>query len=291
MAYRPVSQSEFANFYQFPATHMQWAARNSLAAHEAQGLGNSPSADALKSFLIKSGEHIQTRRQVLARQNGGVNASLVAADRKVDATYARFVERIRTEPDLYGRKSSRGKAALRLLRGPLALPIPSVTNVDRVEEEGLLKAIIAEIDANHLADIATLEFGALYRLLKDDMAEFVRQMSVDSQDEKLPSRSALEEDRRHLQALMLGCIYRILGMYPDPIAEDLEMRTHLLGPFAIQNDRIGEYHRRRRGHGAALPPDADPETGEFDEFDDSGEDIIEEVLNTDDNLTLEDTRH
>ncbi|MBA2664980.1 MAG: hypothetical protein H0U74_22020 [Bradymonadaceae bacterium] len=265
MKTRLVTQSEFSGFNQFGPSHMNWAGRNSLAAHVVKGLEDSPSASALRAFGARVDEHSLLRLQIHSYELQPTNALLVAADRKVDVTYSRFVGRIEDEPTLFGAASLRGQAAQRLLDGPLSMPVASVTNVERIEEAMLLQSILAEINAGHLADIETLGFNVHYQLLIDDTAEFIRQMTYDASLKSLPTRSELEERRKHLQALMLGCIYRIQGLCPDPTDEHLELRTALLGPFAIQNDRITAYHRnnRKRGRPKALAPEIDPATGEF----------------------------
>ena len=263
MTYRPVVVTEFADVYQFGPSHMYWAARNSLAAHEARGLGDTESAKKLREFIKDLKAHIGVRAQVIAAEARPTNPLLVDADRKVDVTYGQFIRRIRNEIRLYGEKSERGSAALRMLDSPLGMPISAVTNVERIEQESLLKNIIHVIEGNFLDDVETLELGSHFELLKEDTSEFARLMTFDSSKERLPTRTELEEERKELQARMVGCMYRILGSYPGLTEEDLEMRSSLLGPFAIQNDRIGAYMRKRRGAGSRIPPEIDEETGEF----------------------------
>ncbi len=263
MSYRPVVVTEFADVYQFGPSHMYWAARNSLAAHEARGLGDTEGAEKLREFIKDLKAHIGVRAQVIAAEARPINPLLVDADRKVDVTYGQFIRRIRNEIRLYGEKSERGSAALRMLDSPLGMPISAVTNVERIEQESLLKNILNTVEGEFLEEVDTLELGSHFELLKEDTSEFVRLMTFDSKKERLPSRTELEEERKELQARMVGCMYRVLGQYPELTDEDLEMRSALLGPFAIQNDRIGAYMRRRRGGGSRIPPEINDETGEF----------------------------
>lgn len=262
MLYRPVTITEFADIYQFGPSHMQWAARNSLAAHEDKGLENEDSTQALESFLLRVTDHIRLRSEVAAEENRPTNPLLVEADRKVDGTYSKFVKRIRSDRELYGPESERGKAATRMLDSPLGMPISAVTHVERIEQEALLKNIIQEVESRFSDELDTLELQSHFTLLKEQTNEFIELMSVDAAQPRLPSRTGLEEERRELQAQMCGCIFQILGAYPGVGQADMEMRTVLLGPFAIQNDRIAEYNRRKRG-GGQIPPEVDEDTGEI----------------------------
>lgn len=262
MQHRPVPQTEFVKLNQFSASRMLWAARNALEAHEKAGLGAEPSADALRNFMPQVSAHISLRKAVIANTGKPTNPELQLADRKVDVTYSRFHGRVMDTPVLYGDDSPQGRAAHRLLNGPLALPVASVTNVDRVEEEALLKEIIHDIEANHLADVQTLELVTHFELLKHDADAFFREMTIDASRPQLPTRTQLEEERKHLQAQMIACILRVLGKFPEPTEADLKMRTLLLSPFAIQNDKISEYYRNRRNSPNSIAPEIDPDSGE-----------------------------
>ncbi len=262
MKLRPVAKNEFVDLYQFSASQMHWSVRNAIAAQEEENLGASRSAQALNALLPQVAVHITRLNNQLFAQTLPASPALQTADRKLDGTYSRFVSRVGDMPILYGEGSERGKAALKLLKGPLSLPISAVTNIERQEQETLLKDILDRIRANHLPDISTLEVEAHFQLLEQEYTEFVRQMSVDARMRTAPSRSELEEERKHLQSLMVGCILRILGDYPDPTNEDLAMRTKLLGPFAYQKDLMAQYYRRRRSGAALAPPEVDSDTGE-----------------------------
>ena len=263
MPYRPVTLTEFVDMYNFGPSHMLWAVRNSLVAHRDHNLEDSPSAAALKALKPKLEEHIKARSKVQTAENRPTNPLLVQADRQVDVTYSRFVRRIRMELDLYAEDSKRGQAALRMLDGPLGMPITSVIHVDRVEQEGLLKNIIRHVETNLAEEVKLLELTSHFELLKEQVDEFIKLMTLDSKRQRLPSRSELEEVRKELQAEMNGCMFQIFAAFPGLKEEDLEMRTALLGPFAIQNDRIAEHFRRRRGGGSNIPPAADDDTGEL----------------------------
>ena len=276
MPYRPVSLTEFVDMYNFGPSHMQWAARNSLAAHKDRGLADTDSAEALQRFLKKVGAHISLRAEVLTEENRPANPQLMAIDRRVDVTYSRFVRRIRMELDLYAPDTKRGQAAARMLDSPLGMPISAVTSVDRIEQMSMLKNIIKSVERDFSSELATLELKSHFQLLKDQTAQFVELMTLDSNRKRLPSRTELEEARKDLQAEMTGCMFRILGNYPNLTEKDLEMRTTLLGPFAIQNDRIGDYLRRRRGGGSPIPPAVDDETGEILEDREPASPTIEE---------------
>lgn len=260
---RVVTVVEFADIYQFGVSHMSWAARNSIIAHQSLGLEDSPSGKALVTFKGNLDIHAERRDKVEVSRNKGANPLLVKADRKVDVTYGHFVRRLRAAVELHGIDSERGQAAARMLQGLLGRQISSVTQVDRFEQEYLLKRIIAEIEERFVDEVETLELNTHYKMLKDDTDNFSRLMTRDVERRRLPSLSELEEERKDLQAEMVGCIFLILGTYPRLNEEDIEMRSALVGPFAIQNDRIGEYLRRRRGGGSPIPPAVDDDTGEF----------------------------
>ncbi len=87
-------------------------------------------------------------------------------------------------------------------------------------------------------------------------------MNIDAMRSQLPSRAGLEEDRKHLQALMIACIHRVYGAYPNPTEEHLKMRNALLSPFALQNDRIGDYLQKHRSPTHSLP-EIDAHSGLF----------------------------
>ena len=263
MPYRPVNMTEFVDMYIFGPSHMLWAIRNSLAAHEAHGLGQTDSADALRTLLPKVSDHIRIRSQVLTDENRPTNPLLVTADRRLDVIYSQFVQRIRQELVIYDDNTDRGRAAKRMLDSPLGMPITAVIHTDRIEQEALLRNIVAEIEEHFLDEVETLELESLFQLLKEQLQEFVALMTLDAKRTRLPTRTELEEERRQLQAEMNGCMFRIFAAFPGFTKEEIEMRAALLGPFAIQNDRIGEYQRRRRGGGNPVPPAVDADTGEI----------------------------
>lgn len=241
---------------------MLWAARNALEAHEKAGLAAEPAAVALRNFLPLVSAHISIRKAVITGTGKPVNPELQLADRKVDVTYSRFHARISEMPTLFGENSPQGKAAQRMLKGPLALPVAAVTNVERVEEEALLKDIILDIETNHLNDVRDLELMTHFELLKHDADAFFREMTLDASLKQLPTRTQLEEDRKNLQSHMTACILRVLGAFPESTEADLKMRTILLSPFAIQNDKISEHYRNRRNSSDTIPPEIDTDTGE-----------------------------
>ncbi|QDG50816.1 hypothetical protein FIV42_08750 [Persicimonas caeni] len=256
---RIVPISEFFTSYKLPPSRVQWAARRAVEAAEDVG-APAPVVDTFDQLLQMTVDYTTAKRAWKAARNTKADPQLNVRDKKVDRSFSNFVSRTEMELEDHGPDSPRGQSAHNLLEGPLDVEVYSVTNATREEEEAMLSSIIAELEANHLPDIRTCGLEASFTVLKEDFAAFREAMSSQVDTEAAPTTEQLGQMEDEIEAKMIEAIHRVNGTWPTPGQADLEARSAVLGPFAIQNDRAAAFYKRNRGSG--LLPDVDPQTGE-----------------------------
>lgn len=254
---RTVPQDEFIDTYKQDHTRAQWSARNALEAAKQENV-DPELTDCLQELYDRCVSHSGLLQAYSVAQEQVVDPEVGPADNRLDRNYSSFVAKVETEIDLYGADSARGKAAQKMLGGPLRAPVHTVTNVHREEQESTMGTIIGQLANDFVNEIKTCELEAHFDVLQADFDEFVAKISVDH-DAAAPTKHAIKASEERLRAKMYECIWRIGGAYPTTSESDLRMRSKLLGPFAIQNDRLAEFYRRNAG---GQPPVVDPQTGE-----------------------------
>lgn len=270
---RLVPQNQFFKSYKLSPSRTQWAARRARQAAAAAS-APPPIVNGLDELLDLTSEYTDVRRARDAALNADADPELVEADHKVDRSFSNFVGRVEMEVEDHGPQSTRGKAGQRLLDGALNVEVKSVTNANREEEEAMLESILEELRAEHLADIGTCDLDASFQVLQDDYEAFSEAMDEANEGEAIPTAEELRDLKEAIEAKMIEVIHRVNGAHPTTSKADRRARSEILGPFAIQNDRLAAFYKRNSG--AGIPPEVDPETGEeLDEDDESSDDTRE----------------
>ncbi|WP_230467878.1 hypothetical protein, partial [Lujinxingia vulgaris] len=184
---------------------------------------------------------------------------LALSDNKLDTSFSNFVSRARMEVEDHGKDSVRGRAAQRLLDGPLNVEVYSVTNVAREDQEAMLRSILKELDAGYVQEIEACGLGASYAVLQADFKAFSEAMSQAIKTEAAASTEELQRLAADIRSKSVELIHRVNGAYPTTSEEDRKNRSLILGPFALQNDRAAAFYRKNRGRNRL--PDVDVDTG------------------------------
>ncbi|RAL21194.1 hypothetical protein DL240_13765 [Lujinxingia litoralis] len=256
---RIVSQSEFFNSYVLPPSRLGWAARRAR-----EGIGKvepaaPPEIGACNEGLIAMTEHYAERHRAWqAARSERADPELALSDHKLDKSFSNFVSRARMEIEDHGEHSPRGKAAQRLLTGPLNVEVHAVTNVAREDQEAMLRSILTDLDASHLRDIEACGLLASYAVLQADFKAFAEAMSQAIKSEAAPTTEELQQLAADISSKSVELIHRVNGAYPTTSEEDRKNRSLILGPFALQNDRAAAFYRKSRGQNRL--PDIDPES-------------------------------
>ncbi|AWV88567.1 hypothetical protein [Bradymonas sediminis] len=255
---RFVPQNEFFNSYKLPVSRVQWAARG--AQQGAATVGAPPALvqaiDELGKFCA---EYAVSRSAWRAANSAKASPELMASDYAVDRSFSNFAARVKMEADDFAADTPRGKAARAMLAGPLNVEVFSVTNATREEEESMLAVIVGEIEADYLSQVSTCGLDAHFDKLKADYDAFVTEMHRNPNAAPAPTTAQLQAQAEHIRSKMIEVIHRANGAWPTPSEQDGLNRAHVLGPFAIQNDRAAAYYKRNRG---TTLSEVDPETGE-----------------------------
>lgn len=269
---RFVPQDEFFDSYKLPVSRIQWAARGAQggAAKVAAPPGLVSAIDELWQRCV---EYALRRRAWKAATNQKANPELVASDYAVDRSFSNFVARVRLEAEDFAPHTPRGAAAEELLAGPLNVEVYSVTNATREEEEAMLTVIIEEIANDYQAQVRACGLEAHFAKLQRDFDTFVTEMHRSPNSTPAPTTAQLKALEASVREKMIEVIHRANGAWPTSSEQDGLNRSHVLGPFATQNDRAGAYYRRNNGK---TLPEVDPETGE-DLLDDPPETSLEPI--------------
>lgn len=263
---RAVAQDEFVQTYKLDHTRAAWAARNAVSIARREGAA-AAIVSCFEELHAMATDHGKLLKAYAKGQSPTADPQLVTADHRLDRNFSSFHHRVEMEVEIYGSDSPRGKAAQAMLDGPLSAPVHSVTNVHREEQETEMREILDTLESEHLNGIKICELESHFDVLKGDFADFVERMSVEF-DTTAPTRDAVRASAEDLQAKILECIWRAGGAFPTNSPQDLEMRSKLLGPFAVQNDKLAAFYRAHRG---GQPPAVDPDTGQEDPATDSTE--------------------
>ncbi|TXD37370.1 hypothetical protein FRC96_08490 [Lujinxingia vulgaris] len=257
---RIVSQSEFFNSYALPPSRLGWAARRAREGIEKVQPAPPAEIGACNEELIAMTERYAERHRTReAARSAKSDPELALSDNKLDKSFSNFVSRARMEVEDHGKDSVRGKAAQRLLDGPLNVEVHSVTNVAREDQEAMLRSILNDLEAKHLRDISACGLSASFEVLQVAFKAFAEAMSQAIKTEAAPTFEELQQLKADIASKSVELIHRVNGAYPTTSEEDRKNRSLILGPFALQNDRAAEFYRRNRGQNQL--PDVDLDTG------------------------------
>jgi hypothetical protein len=255
---RFVPQNEFYDSYELPVSRIHWAAYG--AQKGAAKVGASPPlVKSIEELVQMCLAYAVGRRAWSAEINNEANPQLKKSDYSVDRSFSNFVTRVELEAEDFGPETPRGKAARKLLAGPLNVEVFAVTNATREEEASMLGVIVEEVDTDYFDEVRTCGLEEHFAMLHTDLDTFVTEMHQNPDDAPAPTTDQLEAQAERIRSKMIEVIHRANGAWPTTSEHDGINRSHVLGPFAVQNDRAGAYYRRNNG---STLPDIDPETGE-----------------------------
>lgn len=247
--------SQYFDFYEFTTGRRLFALRAIVAL--AESLGEQEIADSARE-AVEFNEEVRETEQQWARERNVDQSVRVAADKLddvVDRTVGGFHTRLKSDVQTFPADTPLGKKARELKRK--AFPEGAAAVINQAFEDELstleqMNKLLAKMRASH---VEPLGHGAVVDRIADLTVEYAEALEA-PKTRKLDFKN-VRAMRLQGQEHMLRVAAKIVGQFNGESPGDAETRQKLMLPIVEQNERIGDYYRRRR-----QVPDIDPDTGE-----------------------------
>jgi hypothetical protein len=226
----------------------------------AQGRGEEAIAGLCGEGIAVDTEAVNLARrwQGTRKVNEGARVEASEVDIKLDRTVSAIHSMLGTEASAFAGEP-RGDAAETLMMKLYPDGVSPIVHSSHENQLATVDEMVSAFRGEFAPQVETLGMGHFVDRAAALADEFRSALGRSATREV--SFDQVREARERGQEAMLRVFAAVLGRFNSSSESDTEARADLLGPIIKQNQRIGEYHSRRR-----RAPDVNGDTGEELEF-------------------------